>query len=433
MDALASPPHLLHLTAAFFVVIAVARIGRGIAVRLRQPDVIGEIAAGLLVGPAVLFLVGRPTFDAMLPSAVFDHLKLIGEAGLILFLVGLAHHLRSDTVTTSRRATTWVSLGSLLPSLVCGILFAGFVTAFGSQADRGSAPLPAFILICAISLSISAVPVMARVLASRKMEKSPAGRLTLSSAIVIDAIGWLLLTTAICLSAGSTDGLLHIARALAFGVLSALAIRCTLRTAVVRELWGRTPRTMAVALAVVAISVALTVEHLGMTAILGAALVGLAVPPELSAPWGKAVTSVSRVGLLLVPAFFVVTGIKVFSGSLSAVPWSIVAAAIVLGVLGKGLGGYAGARLGGQSPHVARQVGVLMNTRGLTELIVLQAGFSAGLLSAPLVLALIVMALVTTAMTGPLLTCLERADKHVEVAPVPYRHSGVKPAVHSAP
>ncbi|MFE7271142.1 cation:proton antiporter [Streptomyces sp. NPDC057623] len=411
MGALGPALHAAHVAVALAAVFLIAWLGRSVARLLRQPDVIGEIAAGLLAGPAALALLGSGPFHAVLPQGVLDTLKFVGQAGLVLFLVGLARHMRTGPNSPPRRSTLWVSAGALVPPLLCGVVLAGWVIASHDVTVRGTAPLPAFVLMTAVSMSISAVPVMARILTARRMENSAAGTITMASAIVIDAVGWLLLTVAISLASGSPDGLLHSMRALVLGLVCALAIRYSLCSRGARNLCRRAPRWAATLLGASALVVAISMEHLGMTAILGAALVGFSIPTGKSTPWEQAVASVSRVGRVLVPAFFVVTGIMVFNRPFSAVPWAIIALAIMLGVLGKGLGGYAGARLGGQPRDVSIRIGVLMNTRGLTELVVLQAGYSAGILTTPLVLALVVMALTTTAMTGPLLSYLDRVSQ----------------------
>ncbi|MEV3991277.1 cation:proton antiporter [Streptomyces sp. NPDC049837] len=400
-----------HAVAALAVVLLLAAAGRSAARRLRQPEVIGEITVGLLAGPAVIALFGKTSLDALLPGPVFDILKLLGQAGLVLFLVGLAHKLRIGPDRPPRHTMGWVVAGSLVPPLLTGLLLTGWVALTGGAAVRGTAPLPAFVLMVAVAMSITAVPVMSRILSDRGMGESAAGRLALASAIAIDAVGWLLLTVAISLGAGDLTSSLDSARALLFGAVCALAVRYALRTRAARGLCVRVPRTTAVALGASALGVALAMEHMGMTAILGAALVGLAVPGDERAPWAGAVSTVSRAGRALAPVFFVVTGITVLTGAFSAGSWSLIVVAVVLGCAGKLFGGYAGARLGGLPRSTAWRIGVLVNTRGLTELIVLQAGFSAGILSAPLVLALVVMALVTTAMTGPLLNVLDRRDE----------------------
>ncbi|MGW3011260.1 cation:proton antiporter [Streptomyces sp. NPDC001219] len=403
-------PLLAHVTVALAVILLIAMVGRRIARMLRQPEVIGEIVVGLLSGPAVIALLGRDVFDTVLPHSVFDLLKLVSQAGLVLFLVGLAHKLGAHRDGPPRRGAAWVAAGSLVPPLLTGVLLAGLVLLTDDTAARGSAPLPAFVLMVAVSMSITAVPVMARILADRGMSQSAAGRAALAAAIVIDAVGWLLLTLAVSLGKGSLADSLHSVRALAFGAVCALAVRYGLRTQVARNACLRRPRTVAVLLGSIALAVALTVEHLGMTAILGAALVGLSIPQDEDAPWERVVATVSRAGGALAPAFFVVTGVTVLTGSFSDASWLLIGSAVVLGCLGKGLGGYLGARWGGESKETARTIAVLMNTRGLTELIVLQAGLSSGILTAPMVLALIVMALTTTAMTGPLLGLLDRGE-----------------------
>ncbi|GAA2487437.1 cation:proton antiporter [Streptomyces gobitricini] len=413
MDVLDLLLRITHAVTALAVVLLLAAAGRSAARRLRQPEVIGEITVGLLVGPAVIALFGKTFLDAVLPGPVFDILTLFGQAGLVLFLVGLTHKLRIGPDRPPRRAMGWVAAGSLALPLLTGVLLTWWVTLTGGAEVRGNAPLPAFLLMVAVAMSITAVPVMSRILADRGMGESAAGRLALASAIAIDVVGWLLLTVAISLGAGDLAGTLDSARALLFGAVCALAVRYGLRSRAARGAFERLPRTMAAALGAAALGVALAMEHLGMTAVLGAALVGLAVPGDERAPWARAVSTVSRAGRALTPAFFVVTGITVLTGAFSAVSWPLIAVAVLLGCAGKVLGGYAGARLGGLPRGAACRVGVLVNTRGLTELIVLQAGSSAGILSAPLVLALVVMALVTTAMTGPLLNGLDRRDERL--------------------
>jgi Kef-type K+ transport system membrane component KefB len=410
---------LAHAAVALGAVLLIALAGRRAARLLRQPEVIGEVVAGLISGPVAIAVLGRGTFDAMLPEQVFGLIKLVAQAGLVLFLVGLAHSLGSGPARPERRATAWVAAGSLVPALLTGALLAGWVLVTDDAAVRGDAPVASFVLMVMVSMSITAVPVMARVLADRGMSESKAGTLALSSAIVIDAVGWLLLTLAVGLGSGGLDGLLSSGQALAVGVLCALAIRYGLRTEVARRMCVRLPRGAAVLLGAAALAVALAMEHLGMTAILGAALVGFSIPAGEKTPWSAAVRTVSRTGRALAPAFFVVTGITVLTGAFSDVSWPLILVAVGLGCAGKLLGGYFGARMARQSRDTALRVGVLMNIRGLTELIVLQAGYSAGILTAPLTFALIVMALATTAMTGPLLSLLDRAGAPLPAGKVP--------------
>ncbi|WP_211295835.1 cation:proton antiporter, partial [Amycolatopsis alba] len=186
-----------------------------------------------------------------------------------------------------------------------------------------------------------------------------------------------------------------------------LALRRVLRTPAATRLATRAPRVVAVALGVAAIAAALAFEHGGLTAVFGAVVLGLAVPAGADTPWRVPVASVTSAGRTLVPVFFVVTGVTVLTSGFHAAQWPLIALTVALGVVGKLGGGYLGARLGGSRRREAARAGVLMNTRGLTELIVLKVGFSAGILTAPLFLAMVIMALVATAMTGPCLLMLD--------------------------
>ncbi|MEV1025798.1 cation:proton antiporter [Streptomyces sp. NPDC050264] len=416
MDSVQLLRHGVHLAALLAVVLLLARAGRAAARRLRQPEVIGETVVGLAAGPVVLHLLGQDVFDTVLPGTQLEALKWISKIGLVLFLVGLAHELRAGSGVAGR-STLWVAAGSLVPPLFAGILLTGYVLVEDAPAVRGDAPLPSFLLMVAVTMSITAVPVLARILADRGLSNTPTGRLALASAVVIDSVGWLLCMIAIGLGAGSATGVLHSFLALGVGAAGALAVRYGVRVPAVARMCARLPRTATVALGSVALALALTVEHLGMTAILGAALVGLALPPGESTPWEPAVASLSRAGRALVPAFFVVTGITVLNKAFSQLSWGLLAVTILLAFAGKGIGGYAGARLAGQPREASRRIAVLMNTRGLTELIVLQAGLGAGVLTAPLALALTLMAVVTTAATGPLLGLLDRGGSRPEPAP----------------
>lgn len=391
---------LLHTFAVLGAALLGALGGRALAVRLRQPAVMGEIVVGLLAGAAVTHLFGKDVLDALVPGPVLGWLKLVAEAGLVLYLAGAVRHLRFHA-RDEWPAVRWVALGSFLPSALTGLVLAAAVL-LGFDEVRGDAPLPAFLLFLAVAMSITAVPVLIRILADRDELDAPASRLSLRAAIVIDAAGWLLLSVAVGLSAGSVSHFLRVMALFAAAGLVAWGIGLLLRR--FSSFPPAAPRTAALVFGGVALAVAFSVEELGLTAIFGAVLVGVAAP----ASWHPVVEAVARVGRALMPAFFVVTGITILAPSLNGTPWALVALTVVLGVVGKIAGGYWGARLGGEPRERAFRVGALMNTRGLTEIVVVQTGYSAGLVSAPIVVALLVMALVTTAMTGPLVNLADR-------------------------
>ncbi|AHH99259.1 cation:proton antiporter [Kutzneria albida] len=399
-----------HALAVLAAVVPIVLIGRFGARRARQPEVIGEILAGLAAGPALLALLGPGAFAQVLPQRVLEDLGLLTQAGLALFLFGLARELRLGSDRPRAGAIGWVTAGAFLPALAAGGLLALLVLGTGDPVLLGTAPTGAFVLMVAVTLAITAVPVLARILTDRGIDGTAVGRLALSSSIAIDAACWLLLALAVALGSGSTAGFLRALAVLGGAALAALLLRRVLRTGAVSALCARRPVAVAVLLGAVALAFAFTTESFGLTAVVGAVLAGLSTPASAEPHWARAVSSVSRIGRVLVPVFFVLTGITVVSKAFTTAPWALVALTVLLGVAAKVAGGHLGARLGGCTHWDGLRVGVLVNTRGLTELIVLQVGLQAHLLTPPLFLALVVMALVSTGMTGPLLTLLDRVQ-----------------------
>ncbi|MFE7130852.1 cation:proton antiporter [Streptomyces sp. NPDC057638] len=389
-----------HVVLALLAVLLLACVGRAVGRLLRQPTVIAEIALGLAIGPVLISLGGKET---LLPAETVGWLREVGHIGVVLFLVGVAHELRRTTAPARGRLIGWTTAGALVIPLLAGCAFA--VAVLADPVLRGTAPTASLVLLLAVALSVTAVPVLARILEERELFDTPVGKLSMTAAIIMDVVAWLLLTLAIGLAAGGSGGVPRLATVVAVGLLVMFCLGRLLRTTAVTAFRDRYGRLTAVLIGVAGLLGSWAFQEQGVTEIFGALLVGLAIPAD---GWHEVMRWVTRVGRLLVPVFFVVTGITVFAGQFGATPWFAIVLATVLGIAGKVGGGYAGARLGGAPPSEAMRVGVLLNTRGLTELVVLQAGYSAGVLTAPVFLALVVMALVTTAMTGPCYTLLER-------------------------
>jgi Kef-type K+ transport system membrane component KefB len=398
-----------HVVSVLVVIVVIIGLGRFAADRLGQPKVVGEITVGLLAGPITLRLLGPARFTAVLPSELFTGLQFLTHAALALFLVGTIHKLRLHTVRASAGAIGWTVAGSLVPAAT-GVLLAGYVLFAGPPSVRGAASAASLVVMLSLSLSVTAVPVLARILADRRMAETPSGRVAFGAAVVVDSTCWLLLPVAAGLAGGQLAEFVRSLVVLVGAALTALVIRSLLRTRVVDRWCAGRPGWTRALIGVLAVGMALAVEELGLTVIFGAVLAGMAVPAGEADHWKNAVEKVSMLGRALVPIFFVVTGITVFTKDFGAVPVLLIGIAVVLGAGGKLLGSYLGARLGGQSRWDSMRIGAMMNTRGLTELIVLQFGYSMGILTAPLFLAMVVMALVTTALTGPLLGLIDQAE-----------------------
>jgi len=267
------------------------------------------------------------------------------------------------------------------------------------------------VLFLGVSLAVTAVPVLARILAERRLLSSLPGSLSLAAAVAIDVLNWPILAVALGLTTGRTSSAAMALVVLVVGVAASVLLRRALSARGASRFGARFPLAAAVVLGVLVLGGAQVTERLGLTTIFGAFLVGLAIPRDgAESDWVRSVRHLSRVGTVLVPIFFLVSGVTVFAAPLGAMLWGAIPVVIALAMLGKVGGGYLGVRLAGYPGLVAWRVGVLVNTRGLTEIIVLQAGFAVGILPPALYLVCLVMALVTTALTGPLLTLLDRRE-----------------------
>ncbi|OLR91895.1 cation:proton antiporter [Actinokineospora bangkokensis] len=392
---------------ALVVVLAAARLGAWLARLVGQPEVVGEIALGLAAGPLLLWVGGAGLREALFGDGRLDALSVVSHSGLGLFMVGVGHELKSGTAAPRARVLVGAVVGTLVLPAALGVAMAVWLLGQG-PALRGTAPATAYVLVLAISLTVTAVPVLARILVERDLMRTRTARLALSAAALVDLVAWAALALAIAVAGGGTPAAV-LGR---IGVLVGIGLLAAVLAVLLRKVpAGRAHLALSVLIGLSAVGLSLVAKTFGVNEILLALALGLAIPHDgPDGGWTAAVAPVARVGRVLVPVFFFVTGIGVFTARIDGVPWVATGVAVALAVLGKVGGTYLGARLGG-SPHPeALELGILLNTRGLTELVVLQAAFAAGILPPALYLALILMTLVTTAMTGPLHARLVRAE-----------------------
>ncbi|QUQ64188.1 cation:proton antiporter [Kutzneria sp. CA-103260] len=408
--------NVLQLLALLGALCVAAAVGRLLARLARLPSVIGEIVVSLLLGPALLATGGPAVYAAVLPQDLLAVLKEIGEAGLVLYLVGLVHRLDHGPGGLRGRGVRRITIGSLGIPLVAGLAFAGWVLWLAPPELRGHANASALVLMLAVTMSVTAVPVLARIIEERKAALGRSAELAMMASMLIDTLSWLLLAVALGLRTGGIGGVLQAFVVLAVGGAIAWAAHRGLATAWSTRLCASSPRLVAVVLGAVAITAGTGIRLAGLTAVFGAFLVGIMVPRTEG--WSVVVRWIGRIGRALVPVYFVVAGTTVFTGGVAALPWLAVVLAVALGILGKVLGGYLGARWGGEDRLTSVRIGVLVNTRGLTEIVVLQVGYTAGLLTPGLLVALLVMALLTTALTGPLLDLVDRRTAAGKALPV---------------
>jgi Kef-type K+ transport system membrane component KefB len=402
------PPSLLLLQ--LVIILATAR-GCGMLLRhFGQPQVIGEMAAGIVLGPIVLG-AWLPDFHAQLfAKASLPALSALSTLGLVLFMFIVGAELRAPAgVRAQLKSAGMVAVLSLLLPMGLGLVIAPWLYPELAPAGVGYWP---FALFFATAMSITAFPVLARILKDRGMTRTPLGQLALGSAAIADVFAWILLALVVALS-GSGEGALGFAKAtlgmlalaaLVFGALRPLYAWLLRRSSID----GRPTPTMLAALMIGLFACSAATEWLHLHAVFGAFLFGACLPRDDRLLHYL----VSRIEMLavvaLLPIFFALSGLNTTSDAFVGAGLGTLALIVAVAVIGKVVGGTAGARLGGHGWRDSLGTGALMNARGLMELIVIKVGLDAGLIGPQLFTMLLVMAIVTTLMTGPMLAWFAR-------------------------
>ncbi len=401
------PDALWHLLVALTAVVVVGQLLARLFRRIGQPPVIGEVIAGILLGPSLLGRVAPDVYLFILPPTVAPFLGVVSQLGVILymFLVGL--ELNPDVIRRQARSTVVTAhLGIALP-FVLGAALALYLYPRFATSD---VPFTAFALFLGVAMSVTAFPVLARILSDRGMNRTDLGVLALTCAAVADVTAWCLLAFVVgVVQASAGTALLVIVLTLIFIVVMFAVVRPAVAR-VTRDSAAREPSREAIALTMVALLVAaLTTEAIGIHAIFGAFLLGAVIPHDSRLAHSLEQNLSHLVTILLLPAFFAFAGMRTEIGLVSSsYQWLVLALIVVVATVGKCGGTLAGARLSGLPWRRAAALGILMNTRGLMELIVLNVGLDLGVISPTLFTMLVLMALVTTIATTPAVAMLLR-------------------------
>jgi Kef-type K+ transport system membrane component KefB len=392
---------------AFFIAIVIvmlfARLCGSLMPRIGQPRVMGEVIAGILLGPT-LFGVLAPQLQAQIfASDIVPYIGVAANLGLIfyMFLIGLEVDL--GQLRSRARMTLAVSNTALLVPLMMGMLVALPLYPLLAPDIR----FAAFALFVGVSMSITAFPVLARIISERRMIKRPLGALALSAAAVDDVSAWFLIALATAVAgAGSGVAVLEtIGWAALFCLGMAFLVRPLMaRAAVAYDEAGRVPGTWITIIFAGVLLAAITTETIGIAVIFGAFVMGLAMPRHAGLSEDVTHRVEDFVLTLLLPLFFAYTGLRTNVALLGRGELvEITLALCAIGIVGKFGGTLIAARTIRLPWRQSAVLGALMNTRGLTELIVLNLALTVGAISAALFAALVIMALVTTFMTGPLM------------------------------
>jgi Kef-type K+ transport system membrane component KefB len=391
------------LLAQIAIVILVSRALGLVARRLGQPLVIAEMVAGIVLGPSLFGLLFPHAFGALFPAASLPVLKMLSQFGLVLFMFLVGLELDPSLLRGRRGASIVISHTSIALPFALGVGGAWWLR--DGYAPKDVAFLP-FALFLGTAMSVTAFPVLARILTERGLMQSRVGAIAIACAAVDDVTAWCLLAVVVAIAHAhaATQALWTIGLAALFSGFMLLVARPALRLLGARVAKvGLGPTTLAGVLLLLMVSAGIT-ELIGIHALFGAFLFGAVLPKEdgLSKLLTEKFESVAVV--LLMPLFFAFSGLRTTIGLVSGVDhWLIVAALIGLATLGKFGGSAVAARLTGIRWREASAIGVLMNTRGLMELIVLNVGMDLGVITPTMFTMLVLMALITTFATTPIL------------------------------
>ena len=378
---------------AVAVAVAAARALGWVAIRAHQPRVVGELLAGIVLGPSLLGALWPTATGYLFPEQVLPGLQALAQLGLVLFMFLVGVELDPGLLRGRGRTVAYVELGSLVLPFALGAASAVWLyPRFGTGTDRLS-----FVLFIGVAMAITAFPVLVRILQDTGLAGTPVGTVAVAAAALDDVTAWCLLAGAVAVTASTGPGevLVVAGLALAFVLVMLLVVRPLLARV------GTVSLPVAVAVALVS---AWATERIGVHAVFGAFVAGAVMPAERSvrARLEEQLTTVTT--SVLLPVFFVVVGLSVRIDRLDSLYlWGITALVVVVATAGKMLGASGGALLAGSSRRDALTLGVLMNTRGLTEIVILTVGLELGVIDTTMFSIGVVMALATTMIASPLL------------------------------
>ena len=402
------PTLLLQL----ITIVLAARALGALFQRFGQPPVIGEIVAGIVLGPSLLGAVAPSVFQFLFPPASTDLLKLFAEIGVLLFLFTVGLELDVDRIRARAQTAVVLSHASIVVPYFLGVALS--LVLYTEFAPAGVGFLP-FALFMGIAMSITAFPVLVRILKERGLFATPLGSTAVTAAAVDDVTAWSLLAMVVAIagSHGFWAASITMLLTLAFIGVMLFAVGPVFRRALTAHASQEEPgKTAVAAVLVLLLASALTTEWIGIHALFGAFLAGVVMPRErrFRAYLTERLEEFSSVFLL--PLFFAFTGLRTKIGLLNdARSWLICGLIILVATAGKLGGSMLAARLTGTPWVDAFALGSLMNSRGLMELIALNVGYELGILTPRIFAMMVLMALVTTFATGPLLSLADRWRK----------------------
>ena len=408
---------LAILLGQIITIIFVARLFGWIFRKIGQPSVIGEIVAGIALGPSLLGLYFPEFSSTLFPIASLGNLQFLSQIGLILFMFVIGMELDLKVLKNKANDAIVISHASIVIPFSLGIGLAYFI--YYRFAPLGVEFL-SFSLFMGIAMSITAFPVLARIVQEREIHKTRLGTIVITCAAADDITAWCILAAVIAIvKAGSfVSSLYVIGLAIVYVGVMLLIVRPFLKR--IGDLYKTKNKLSKPVVAIFFLTLILssyTSEIIGIHALFGAFMAG-AIMPDITKFRAIFIEKVEDVSvILLLPLFFVFTGLRTQIGLINdPYLWKLTGAIILVAVIGKFFGSALAAKFVGQSWQDSLTIGALMNTRGLMELVVLNIGYDLGVLTSEVFTMMVIMALVTTMMTGPALDLINFIFKTKEQA-----------------
>jgi Kef-type K+ transport system membrane component KefB/nucleotide-binding universal stress UspA family protein len=395
---------VVHVLEAMLIVIGLSRlIGFGFG-RIKQPLVIGEVVAGIMLGPSLLGWLAPTWQAALFPPEILSPLNVLSQVGLIFFMFLIGLELNPKYLKGNLDIAILISHVSILVPFSLGAFLALLLYPLVSNGQVG---FTAFALFLGAAMSITAFPVLARIITENNLQRSRLGTLALTCAAVDDVTAWCVLALAIAVTrTNSMVGAIPtvLLSLLYIGVMVTLVPRFFNPLTRFYERTGKLSQLLVAVIYIAVVGSALITEIIGIHFIFGAFLLGAIMPKNVGFTRELAEKTEDFVLVFLLPVFFAYSGLKTQVGLLNDwSKWGLCAAVLAVAIVGKYAGTYIAARFSGVGKRESAALGWLMNTRGLTELIVLNIGLELKVISPLLFTMLVIMALVTTFITSPLL------------------------------
>jgi Kef-type K+ transport system membrane component KefB/nucleotide-binding universal stress UspA family protein len=385
-------------------ILLVARVLGGVTRWLGQPLVVAEVLAGIVLGPSLLGWLWPDAMAALFPSPSLSSLKMLSQVGLVLFMFLIGLEIDPKLLKGRTRSSIAISQTSILVPFALGAGAAWWLHDTYSSPD---VPLGSFLLFLGAAMSVTAFPVLARILSERHLLTSRVGAITIACAAVDNVTTWCVL--AFVVAAARSQGMGHAiwttGCAIGFVLAMLFLARPFLRRLASRvaSVTALTPATVAIILLLLLLS-STAAELIGIHALFGAFLFGAILPKEGTLAEALADRIETVVVVLLLPVFFAYSGLRTEIGLISEPrEWIVTGCLILLATAGKFGGSTLAARFTGLRWREASAIGILMNTRGPMELVVLHVGMDLGAISPTMFTMLVIMSLVTTFATTPLL------------------------------